>query len=863
MPETAIITKTENRHQEALRLFTERQYEQAAKLLDQSLKQEESSELWNDWATAKLMCNQAGESEQGYRRALELDPSSSRAAGNLGILLASKGHYGEAIPLLTQGADGSAGPEREQLLHVLHLCREKRSSCADFGDANAKRIDAAPPSPSLADPLTQMAGVIHLQSQAIAGLAERVSAVELRASAGTAGNSMPARPPLPRSPSSIPSQPAPPFQNMTGAIDLNLPYLFTINDGRPVLALCNERIVEIPFVHHHLPYPFQGRALDVGSRESQMAFELSSLGFETWALDLREPRVTFPGVHHVRADIRSTSLESEFFDVVIALSTLEHIGLAGYGNTDFDEEGDVHALEEIHRVLKPGKRLLLTAPFGTRGKAADYRVYDHPALLGWLARCGFEVEKEHYWRQSGLAWSPCPWQEAEKTDSLTHGAKGVACIVARRGAAKMSHASQEVQTSRAASPAQQNWDLTGASSEAARPGINPAQGAASAAPRHPPKTQPQPGVFFRGLIYGGSGYGEENWKEALGLADHGIPVQLLPVGDQSDDKGLLPGPSRQKLESLHSQLVDMPKSVVYQASPAAIWDLDFSGRWRVGRTMFETDRIPLGFRERCNAMDEVWLPSRFNMETFAASGVDERKLRLMPPGVDMQQFHPGANPLAIPQKRGFNFVSVFDWQHRKGYDVLLLAYLREFKPDEDVALILKVSQANAAGGRLEDEINFFIERRAGLPLQKTPPIILIEQFIPQDQMARLYAAADCFVLPTRGEGYGRPYLEALACELPVIATHWSGQTDFLNVQNSYLIESKLTPVPASVDLELFIGHQWAEPDIEHLRHLMREACTRRREAKQKAIRGRQDLLRDHDWNVVIPRWVNEFQRLLN
>lgn len=653
MTETAVIPQVESQHQEALRLFAREQYEQAGRLLAELLKLNENSRLWNDWATAKLMCNKAGESEQGYRRALELDPSNGRAAGNLGILLASRGRYDEAIPLLTQGAHGGDGSEREQLLQVLHLCRAKNPLPVNPKDVNAPLTRHALPGgernepgekyspqfssqpssdlvaqtaqPALSDPMIQMAQVIQLQSEAIAGLAKRISSIESRAPAGSATHLAPARPPLLRPASSAHPQPAPPSQNKAGIAGLNLPYLLSFKDGRPDASI---------------------------------------------------------------------------------------------------------------------------------GRAAP---------------------------------------------AITSG----------------------------------------------------------------PAVQPQPGVLFRGLIYGGSGYGEENWMEALALAGHRIPVQLLPIGDPSDSKGLLPKSSRQRLESLQSQWVDMPKSVIYQSCPAGGWDMDLSGRCRVGRTMFETDRIPLGCRERCNAMDEVWVPSRFNMETFAASGVDERKLRLMPPGIDLRTFNPGADPLPIPQRRGFNFVSVFDWQLRKGYDVLLLAYLREFKPDEDVTLILKISQANAAAGSLEDEINFFIERRAGLPLQEAPPVILIKRFIPQDQMARLYAAADCFVLPTRGEGYGRPFLEALACELPVIATRWSGQTDFLTMQNSYLIESKLAPVPANVDLELFMGHQWAEPDIDHLRQLMREACSRRNEAKQRAIRGRQDLLRDYDWNVVIPRWASEFQRLLN
>ena len=60
----------------------------------------------------------------------------------------------------------------------------------------------------------------------------------------------------------------------------------------------------------------------------------------------------------------------------------------------------------------------------------------------------------------------------------------------------------------------------------------------------------------------------------------------------------------------------------------------------VGRTMFETDRLPEGFVPRCNAMNEVWVPSEFSRGVFAASGVDPRKLRVVPEGVNTTFFDP-------------------------------------------------------------------------------------------------------------------------------------------------------------------------------------------------------------------------------
>jgi glycosyltransferase involved in cell wall biosynthesis len=279
--------------------------------------------------------------------------------------------------------------------------------------------------------------------------------------------------------------------------------------------------------------------------------------------------------------------------------------------------------------------------------------------------------------------------------------------------------------------------------------------------------------------------------------------------------------------------------------------------------MFETDRIPEGWAERCNAMDEVWVPSAFNFETFLRSGVKEEKLRRMQEGEDTELFHPRNPPFKMPGTRGFNFLSIFQWTQRKGPDVLLKAYIQEFKEDEDVALILRCYGRTGPDSDLLPDLLHYIERQLGVPLEKTPPILFIPGFIPNQDLPRLYTSADCFVLPSRGEGWGRPYVEALCSETPVIATRWSGQMDFLHDANSYLIDYKLAPTPADTDIEIFAGHQWAEPDVDHLRALMRHVFTHRAEAKQKAQLGRREILENFDRRVVMARWQAEFQRLLS
>ena len=97
-------------------------------------------------------------------------------------------------------------------------------------------------------------------------------------------------------------------------------------------------------------------------------------------------------------------------------------------------------------------------------------------------------------------------------------------------------------------------------------------------------------------------------------------------------------------------------------------------------------------------MDEIWVPSSFLVEVFASGGVPREKLVVVPIPIDTQFYSPlpflpssssssssttpsQLRPLSLPNRGGFNFLSVFKWEQRKGWDVLLDAYLAEFKPE--------------------------------------------------------------------------------------------------------------------------------------------------------------------------------------
>lgn len=106
-------------------MFDQGQFEGASRWFWLALEQQESSELWQNWATARLACNRTAEAERGLRRALELNPGNRLAALKMGLLLANRNRYREAVSYLERGLAGILDPARTQLLHLIQETRRK------------------------------------------------------------------------------------------------------------------------------------------------------------------------------------------------------------------------------------------------------------------------------------------------------------------------------------------------------------------------------------------------------------------------------------------------------------------------------------------------------------------------------------------------------------------------------------------------------------------------------------------------------------------------------------------------------------------------------------------------------------------
>jgi glycosyltransferase involved in cell wall biosynthesis len=239
------------------------------------------------------------------------------------------------------------------------------------------------------------------------------------------------------------------------------------------------------------------------------------------------------------------------------------------------------------------------------------------------------------------------------------------------------------------------------------------------------------------------------------------------------------------------------------------------------------DRCPGQWAEAANWCDEYWVPSHFNYVCAAKSGFDPHKLFIIPHGVDTNRFKPGNPTLDLPNEGYFTFLTISNYISRKAWDVLIKAYTREFSDDDKVCLVCKTADPH---GLMQAAAPYIQQRGA-------PKVYLLHRELDLDQIPCLYSSADCFVLPSRAEGFGMCFLEAMAAGIPAIGTRYSGNMHYMDDKNSLLVDV-LELRPDQSDGSTGLTLNTAEPDIGDLQKKLRWVFENRNLAKQLGLQGR-------------------------
>jgi glycosyltransferase involved in cell wall biosynthesis/tetratricopeptide (TPR) repeat protein len=245
---------------------------------------------------------------------------------------------------------------------------------------------------------------------------------------------------------------------------------------------------------------------------------------------------------------------------------------------------------------------------------------------------------------------------------------------------------------------------------------------------------------------------------------------------------------------------------------------------------WEFGSLPQEWVRQARDVDEFWVPSNYVRNVYLESGVPAKKVFVVPNGVEAQQFHPEAAPMKLATVKKFKFLFVGGTIGRKGPDLLLQAYLKNFTAADDVCLVIKDFGGKSVytGQTLEAQI------RALQSQPNVPEILYLNEELPPEMLPGLYTACDCFVLPYRGEGFGLPVLEAMACGLPVIVTAGGATDDFVRDEFAYRIPAAKRELGREVSGLKLVSAGWLlEPSLAVLGEKMRHVFNQPGEARER------------------------------
>jgi glycosyltransferase involved in cell wall biosynthesis len=328
-----------------------------------------------------------------------------------------------------------------------------------------------------------------------------------------------------------------------------------------------------------------------------------------------------------------------------------------------------------------------------------------------------------------------------------------------------------------------------------------------------------PVVNLAGYLQATSGMGESgrSMQKTLALAGFtsrcttlpGISIEPAPIPTKPAFFGW---PSAAAALSITVANADSLKAL-QEFLPGSHWTQSNVGYW-----VWETEELPKIRRDSQRAFDQIWTPSEYS--AAAIRKTIDLPVHVLPHmlSTDLLDIARASRPrFGLPQDAllfGFSFDPLSSIE-RKNVRGLIAAFGRAFSAKENVYLILKVN--GKAAGAFEYE-----QVRANC---KSDRILFMDATLDRQSNFDFLASLDVYVSLHRSEGFGLTCAEAMALGLPVIATGYSGNVDFMSESNSVLVPTRVIetdrpfgPYPA--------GTRWGEPDVDAAAQAMRRMLDR-------------------------------------
>ncbi len=333
-----------------------------------------------------------------------------------------------------------------------------------------------------------------------------------------------------------------------------------------------------------------------------------------------------------------------------------------------------------------------------------------------------------------------------------------------------------------------------------------------------------------------SGYAQAARSNVLAMVRAGIDVTLQPVS----------------FEDQYTSHGEIGKIIQAYTNCKGYWDMNIihltpenwpkfiqRDKYNIGYTVWETDRLPASWVPIINSVQEVWVPSKFNVIVFRNSGITI-PIKVVPHCFDTNIKQIDTDKFDY-LKDIYKFFSIFQWTPRKNPEGLLEAYLTEFSSDEKVCLLLKTYHMGWSDKQQSIIKNSVREIKNKIGHSSYPQIQFIGNLLSGDDIDLLYQIGDCCVMPHRGEGFGLVPATAMLHGKITISSNWGGNLEYMDHTNSCLVDGKIVPV-TGMPWTIYTDQQnWFEPNISRLKEVMRFCFENQESTRLTAEIGQDDV----------------------
>lgn len=324
------------------------------------------------------------------------------------------------------------------------------------------------------------------------------------------------------------------------------------------------------------------------------------------------------------------------------------------------------------------------------------------------------------------------------------------------------------------------------------------------------------GIEIIGFFGSATGIGESARLCANQLTEHGYKVKCTSIESVFNKKAEIDWAfdDTADVEDVGCRIIHLNPTML----PPYVFSLglsNFRKIYNIGYWAWELEQIPKEWQDASNYMNAIFSPSTFTAKSIKRSV--HIPVKTVPHPVSTPNYTKGIKEkLSIPENTKvissiFSFGSSMD---RKNPIAIIKAFTESFAEDSSVILILKASHGhNTKEKKLIKEM-----------IEEHKNIMLIDELWPFSDVAGLIKESDVYISLHRSEGFGLTIAEAMLLGTATITTNWSGNMDFCNKDNCFLVESELVNIETdNPDLANTKGVKWAEVNPTHATSQLKNA----------------------------------------